>query len=90
LVTGSLLLHKNDIELISAVKELRLRPPQPAIWNTTTYSATKQPQACLQDPKGMSGAYGAFGVSEDCLYLNVFSPAGANAQTAFLPVMVWM
>jgi hypothetical protein len=68
-----------------AVGDLRLTPPQSPIYNSS-YDATTQPPACIQSPSALSGD----NYSEDCLYLNVFTPAGANAQTAFLPVMVWM
>ncbi|PNJ62623.1 CES5A isoform 9, partial [Pongo abelii] len=32
--------------------------------------------------------YPKFGVSEDCLYLNIYAPAHANAGSK-LPVLVW-
>jgi carboxylesterase type B len=56
----------------------------------STLDATTQPPGCLQTPSSGIAGGGQEDFSEDCLYLNVFTPAGANAQTAFLPVMVWM
>jgi carboxylesterase type B len=61
--------------------------PQLPTWNTSTFSATRQPPACLQRN---STAYGGNGYSEDCLFLNVFTPQGANASNAYLPVFVWV
>jgi carboxylesterase type B len=71
-----------------AVGDLRFTAPQAPTWNTTSFSATKPPPACLQNPNGTLA--GSYGISEDCLYLNVYTPAGANASTAYLPVMVWV
>ncbi|RSH92324.1 hypothetical protein EHS25_008739 [Saitozyma podzolica] len=70
------------------VGDLRFTAPQAPTWNTTSFSATKPPPACLQNPNGTLA--GSYGISEDCLYLNVYTPAGANASTAYLPVMVWV
>ncbi|WRT64599.1 uncharacterized protein IL334_001532 [Kwoniella shivajii] len=66
------------------VGDLRFRPPQDYTYNFSVTAQT-QPPACLQDPSGVSN-----GQSEDCLFLNVFAPEGANGQTAWLPVMVWI
>jgi len=71
-----------------AVGDLRFTPPQPAVYNGSAVTATTQPPACLQNPNG--SLVGSFGISEDCLYLNVFTPQGAGAKTAYLPVMVWV
>ncbi|WWD21657.1 hypothetical protein CI109_106143 [Kwoniella shandongensis] len=68
------------------VGDLRFAPPQSYTYNFSV-TAQKQPPACLQDPSGTSDAASQ---SEDCLYLNVFAPQGANASTAYLPVMVWV
>lgn len=71
----------------SAIGDLRFTPPQNPTWNTSTFSATRQPPACLQRNSTM---YGALGYSENCLFLNVFAPQGANASSAYLPVFVWV
>ncbi|KAK8847567.1 hypothetical protein IAR55_005426 [Kwoniella newhampshirensis] len=68
------------------VGDLRFAPPQSYIYNFSV-TAQRQPSACLQDP---SGSIGASIQSEDCLYLNVFAPQGANATSVYLPVMVWI
>jgi para-nitrobenzyl esterase len=58
---------------------LRWRPPQPVVpWNATLTTDTYGP-ACFQPDIEF--------VSEDCLTLNVFRPAGATGP---LPVMVWI
>lgn len=62
--------------------------PQTPTWNTSSFNATTPPAACIQSK---SATYTeTFGSSEDCLYLNVQAPAGTNAQTAWLPVVVWV
>jgi para-nitrobenzyl esterase len=67
---------------------LRFRPPQPAVPWPGIRNATQAGDICPQP--------GAFGnVSEDCLTLNVYTPAsppaGASptARSGHLPVMVW-
>ncbi|WP_083672772.1 carboxylesterase/lipase family protein [Micromonospora sp. CB01531] len=57
-------------------------PPHP--WQTVR-DATRPASPCLQ----MGGPAGSAVVgSEDCLYLNITTPAGRNAR--HLPVMVWL
>ncbi|KAH9495504.1 hypothetical protein Btru_013084 [Bulinus truncatus] len=65
--------------------QLRFRPSvSPDSW-TGVRDATTPQQDCMQTLK-----YGiSRNVSEDCLYLNVFSPP-ARADSAHLPVMVWI
>lgn len=65
------------------VGALRWKPPEaPAEW-TTTRSATAFGPACPQ-PGQQEGS----NFSEDCLYLNVWTPA--KKSDAKLPVMVWI
>ncbi|WP_297691502.1 carboxylesterase family protein [Phenylobacterium sp.] len=70
---------------------LRWRPPQPAAPWSGVLAATKFSPACMQQarPKGVAPwATGENGISEDCLYLNVWTPAKSAGDR--LPVMVWI
>ncbi|XP_044515652.1 liver carboxylesterase 1-like [Gracilinanus agilis] len=77
---------------------LRFTPPQPPepwnyVKNTTTY-----PPGCSQNPGVSSRLSRLFSIrnetisfthSEDCLYLNIYTPANLTKKTK-LPVMVWV
>ena len=65
---------------------LRWRPPQPPKPWTGTRDATSYAPHCPQPPS----PFGRAGTSEDCLYLNVLTPAGASQSDSDLPVMVWV
>jgi para-nitrobenzyl esterase len=63
---------------------LRWRPPQPAArWGGVREAVSYAPH-CPQPPSG----FGIASTSENCLYLNVFTPAGRAGRN--LPVMVWL
>jgi para-nitrobenzyl esterase len=63
---------------------LRWRPPQPpARWHGIRTATSFAPH-CPQP----TGVFGRASTSEDCLYLNVFAPAGH--RDSGLPVMVWI
>jgi len=65
----------------------RFRAPQPPAHWDGIRQATQQAPACLQfSPFGLSDPQN---VSEDCLYLDVYRPAGA-VPGARLPVIFWM
>jgi para-nitrobenzyl esterase len=62
--------------------DLRWEPPQPVANWTGDRAATEFGASCMQNTRlGRETK-----VSEDCLYLNVFAPAGAKNA----PVMVWI
>ena len=69
------------------VGDLRWRPPQePARW-TGVLDATQFANHCPQNPS----PYGIASLTEDCLYLNVFTPPKTNeGRPHLLPVMVWI
>jgi len=73
------------------VGELRWKPPQPpAAWQGVR-QATQFGNSCPQVPFPTNGVYSGTPpppISEDCLYLNIWTPAkSANDR---LPVMVWI
>jgi para-nitrobenzyl esterase len=70
------------------VGPLRWRAPQPAVpWNGVQ-QATAYGHDCMQKPSSM-GIVPRLGASpaEDCLYVNVWRPAGPTTK---LPVLVWI
>ena len=71
------------------VGDLRWKPPMAAASWQGERDATAYSKACVQ-PSSTEGFYaqGPIPQSEDCLYLNVWAPAGnSDAKT---PVMVWI
>ncbi|KFV67829.1 Fatty acyl-CoA hydrolase precursor, medium chain, partial [Dryobates pubescens] len=77
------------------VGSLRFSSPEPPEPWSGLRDATSYPPLCPQDPSLMKTAetnfkekHLPFRTSEDCLYLNVYSPAAANKGK--LPVMVWI
>ncbi len=66
------------------VGPLRWRPPQPAAHWTGVRPATKFGPHCPQT----GSPFGLASMSENCLFLNVYAPAGSLRGS--LPVMVWI
>ncbi|XP_054389910.1 liver carboxylesterase 1-like isoform X3 [Pongo abelii] len=77
---------------------LRFTPPQPAEPWSFVKNATSYPPMCTQDPK--AGQFLSelltnrkenvpLKISEDCLYLNIYTPADLTKKNR-LPVMVWI
>jgi len=71
------------------VDEFRWRPPQPVAAWSGERDASKFGASCAQGGWGAAPGTIQAGSSEDCLYLNVWRPAGTK-QGAKLPVLVWI
>jgi para-nitrobenzyl esterase len=71
------------------VGEYRWRPPQPVKPWDGVRDATEFGPNCAQGGWGAAPGTIAEGSSEDCLYLNLWTPAGAKPKSK-LPVMVWI
>eukprot|EP00079_Xenopus_tropicalis_P013897 XP_002943465.2 PREDICTED: carboxylesterase 5A-like [Xenopus tropicalis] len=75
---------------------LRYADPQPPEPWSSVREATAPPSMCIQNPAIMEKSVTVFKansvlppVSEDCLYLNIFTPAGRE-ENGKLPVMVFI
>ena len=71
------------------VGEFRWRPPQPAPCWEGVRDAKEFGATCAQAGWGAAPGSIQAGSSEDCLFLNIWKPAGAK-KGAKLPVMVWI
>ena len=71
------------------VGEFRWRPPQPVKPWEGVRDASQFGASCAQGGWGAAPGTIQQGSSEDCLFLNIWKPAGA-AKNAKLPVMVWI
>ena len=71
------------------VGEFRWRPPQPVTPWQGELDASKFGASCAQAGWGAAPGTIQAGSSEDCLFLNVWKPAG-TAKNSKLPVMVWI
>jgi para-nitrobenzyl esterase len=68
------------------VGDLRWRPPQNVQPWSQTLQATKFANWCAQPNRG---TFASPSTTEDCLYLNVFTPDIKPGRSAKRPVMVW-
>eukprot|EP00980_Cylindrotheca_fusiformis_P016024 scaffold4715_cov115-Cylindrotheca_fusiformis.AAC.8 len=75
------------------VGNLRWAPPEePPSWRPHVLDASHFGPDCYQIPDELTNPSASpESMSEDCLYLNVYTPAGASSMTrrTQLPVMVW-
>jgi para-nitrobenzyl esterase len=69
------------------VGALRWRAPQPVVSWQGTKAATAYGHDCMQKPFDGDAAPLGTPPAEDCLYANVWAPAGAKAK---LPVVAWI
>lgn len=96
LVSGTLL--DNDVKTYlgipfadAPIRENRWRPPQPVRPWTGIYTADAMRPACMQRLSNSSivDYFGQQTESEDCLYLNIWAPAGTKGGDR-LPVIVYI
>jgi len=70
------------------VDALRWRPPHPAPTWSDARDAGQVGAICIQPPSNGDNGVGPLPMSEDCLTVNVWTPAGYTGGP--LPVMVWI
>ena len=84
---GEITVYKAIPYAAPPVGALRWKPPQPALPWSGTRKADAFAPACMQSGVSMPGETPPR-TSEDCLYLNIWTPAhGAHAH---LPIIVWI
>jgi len=72
------------------VQELRWQPPQPMTWKGVWNADRKMPE-CMQvlRPHNINHYFGEEATSENCLYMNIWSPGDSHAGSN-LPVIVFI
>ena len=70
----------------------RFLPPEPFVWSTTEWNAYEFSCSAIQPARGYSFApmIDSKKVSEDCLYLNIFTPTKRASDARGFPVLVWL
>jgi len=86
-VENGILIYRGIPFAAPPVGDLRWRPPQPVKSWEGVLKADKFCPACYQLNIPALG-YVSSGISEDCLYLNIWVPA--NPSERKLPVMIWI
>lgn len=79
---GDMLMFRGIPYAAPPVGELRFAPPAPPAARSTVLEAAAFGASCAQT----AGVMGAASTNEDCLYLNIYTPAEAGTY----PVMVWI
>ena len=74
------------------VDELRWKAPRPPESFLSRFEAKEFSQECFQPQGIMTGEEGGWTGSEDCLYLNIWSPAWTLQELAEkkVPIMMWI
>lgn len=70
------------------VRELRWKPPRPVTSWPGVRQTTQFQSACMQNPASLHSQAPGISASEDCLYLDVWTPAKAPGEK--LPVIAWI
>lgn len=76
--------------LTAATGQLRFKPPVPkALDKLAAINATRPGPACMQQSSPSNKLASTYGLSEDCLTLQVLTPPKAAGTNGSLPVMVY-